>query len=66
MRAFDPEVFDTVFAAIEPLLPVHNETHPLGCHRPRALDRDCFEVMPSSRHGVLMGGRRTPVRRQGL
>ena len=45
MRALDPEVFDTVFAAIEPLLPVHNESHPLGCHRPRAADRDCFEVM---------------------
>jgi transposase len=45
MRALEPEVFDTVFAAIEPLLPVHNETHPLGCHRPRAADRDCFEVM---------------------
>jgi transposase len=45
MRALDPEVFDTVFAAIEALLPVHNETHPLGCHRPRASDRDCFEVM---------------------
>jgi transposase len=24
---------------------VRNETHPLGCHRPRAADRDCFEVM---------------------
>jgi transposase len=45
MRALEPEVFDTVFAAIEPLLPVRNETHPLGCHRPRAADRDCFEVM---------------------
>ncbi len=45
MRALEPEVFDTVFAAIEPLLPVHAETHPLGCHRPRAFDRDCFEVM---------------------
>lgn len=45
MRAFDPEVVDTVWAAVEPLLPVHAETHPLGCHRPRAADRDCFEVM---------------------
>lgn len=45
MRALDPEVFDTVFAAVEPLLPVHNESHPLGCHRPRASERDCFEVM---------------------
>jgi transposase len=45
MRALEPEVFHTVWAAIEPLLPVHNETHPLGCHRPRIPDRDCFEVM---------------------
>jgi transposase len=45
MRAFDPEVVDTVWAAIQPLLPAHQETHPLGCHRPRLPDRDCFEVM---------------------
>jgi transposase len=45
MRAFDDEMFDTVFAAIEPLLPRHVETHPLGCHRPRTEDRDCFKVM---------------------
>ena len=45
MRALAPEVFDTVWAGVEALLPVHNETHPLGCHRPRANDRDCFEVM---------------------
>ncbi len=45
MRAFDPEVVDTVWAGIEPLLPIHSETHPLGCHRPRLPDRDCFEVM---------------------
>jgi transposase len=45
MRALDPEVVDTVWAAVEPLVPVRNETHPLGCHRPRASNRDCFEVM---------------------
>jgi transposase len=45
MRALEPEVFDTVFAGITGLLPVHNETHPLGCHRPRAADRDCFEMI---------------------
>ena len=45
MRAFDPEVVDTVWAAVEPLVPVPADTHPLGCHRPRAADRDCFEVM---------------------
>jgi transposase len=44
MRAFDPEVVDAVWAAVEPLLPVVSEdTHPLGCHRPRVADRLCFE-----------------------
>lgn len=45
MRALDPEVFDAVWAAIEPLVPVLVEVHPLGCHRPRSSNRDCFEVM---------------------
>lgn len=45
MRALDPEVKDTMWEAIEPLVPVRVDTHPLGCHRPRAADRDCFEVM---------------------
>jgi transposase len=45
MRALEPEVVDTVWAAVEPLLPPHPETHPLGCHRRRAPDRHCFEVM---------------------
>src|SRR5262249_18066348 len=44
MRAFDPEVVDTIWAAIEPLVPMPVETHPLGCHRPRLADRDCSEV----------------------
>jgi transposase len=45
MRAFDPEVVDAIWAAIEPLVPVPADTHPLGCHRRRSPDRDCFEVM---------------------
>jgi transposase len=45
MRALDPELFDAVWAAIEPLVPVAVDDHPLGCHRPRASNRDCFEVM---------------------
>lgn len=43
MRALDPEVVDAVFAAIEPLLPVPVDDHPLGCHNPRIDDRVCFE-----------------------
>jgi len=45
MRALDPEVNAIVWRAIEPLLPVPTDKHPLGCHRRRKLDRDCFEVM---------------------
>jgi transposase len=45
MRALDPEVFDAVWPAIEALIPVPADLHPLGCHRPRSSDRDCFAVM---------------------
>lgn len=45
MRALDPEVKAIVWAAIEPLIPVPVDTHPLGRHRRRKSDRDCFEVM---------------------
>lgn len=45
MRALDPEVVDAVWAAIEPLVPKPQDNHPLGCHRRRLSDRDCFEVM---------------------
>ena len=45
MRAFTPEVVDAVWAACGQLLPVPLDTHPLGCHRPRASGRACFEVI---------------------
>jgi transposase len=46
MRAFDPEVVDAIWPAIEARLPpAPADTHPLGCHRPRASDRVCFEAM---------------------
>lgn len=45
MRALDPEVLDAVWAAVEPLVPLRVDEHPLGCHRPRSSNRDCFEVM---------------------
>lgn len=45
MRALDPEVVDAVWAGIIGLIPARVDTHPLGCHRLRAADRDCFEVM---------------------
>jgi transposase len=43
MRAFDPEVKDAVWAAVEGLIPIVNDPHPLGCHRTRVPDRICFE-----------------------
>ncbi|MEZ5411229.1 MAG: IS5 family transposase [Acidimicrobiales bacterium] len=43
MRALDPEVVDAVWTAIEPMLPVPADSHPLGCHNPRLPDRVCFE-----------------------
>lgn len=42
MRALDPDVFNAVWAAVEPILPAPDQTHPLGCHRPRIPDRVCF------------------------
>ena len=45
MRALDPEVKDIVWKAVEPLIPVPKDTHPLGRHRRRKSNRDCFEVM---------------------
>lgn len=45
MRALDPEVVDALWAALEPLLPPPERSHPLGWHRPRASDRLCFRSL---------------------
>ena len=45
MRALDPEVKAIVWQAVEPLVPVPVDTHPLGRHRRRKSNHDCFEVM---------------------
>jgi transposase len=45
MRAFDPEVMDAVWAAVEGLIPVPQCTHPLGCHRRRASSKACFKMI---------------------
>jgi transposase len=43
VQALNPRVVDAVWAAIEALLPPWPpDTHPLGCHRGRISDRDCF------------------------
>ena len=41
-RALDPDVFDVIWTAVEPILPTRPENHPLGRHRPRIDDRLCF------------------------
>ena len=44
MLALHPRTVDAVWAAVEPLIPVHvPNPHPLGCHRHRIADRVCFE-----------------------
>jgi transposase len=46
VRALEPRVLDAVFAALEGLLPARGvDDHPLGCHRPRIADRECFTGM---------------------
>lgn len=48
MQALEPRVVAAVWAAVEPLLPRRPpDSHPLGCHRARIADRDCFR-------GILM------------
>lgn len=42
MRVLEPEVFDAVFSAIEPLLPKSEDHHPLHCHRHRISARTCL------------------------
>lgn len=44
MLALDPRVTDAVWTSVEVHLPPRPpDTHPLGCHRPRISDRDCFD-----------------------
>ena len=46
MLALEPRVVDAVWSALEPHLPaLPPDEHPLGCHRPRMADRECFEAI---------------------
>jgi transposase len=46
MLALDPRVVEAVWAAVEPRLPKRPpDEHPLGCHRARLSDRECFEAI---------------------
>lgn len=42
MLALHPRVVDALWAAVEPRLPDVVDEHPLGCHRRRLDDRECF------------------------
>ena len=42
--ALEPDVFDAVWAAVEPLVPAPTKTHPLGCNRRRPPDRTCLRT----------------------
>jgi len=45
MRALEREVFDTLWAVFESLIPDRPQTHPLGCHRRRVGDRLIFRAL---------------------
>jgi transposase len=46
MLALKPTVVDAIWLSFAAYLPTRGEiTHPLGCHRPRISDRDCFEAI---------------------
>ncbi len=46
MLALEPTVVDAIWQSFAAYLPKRVETdHPLGCHRPRISDRDCFEAI---------------------
>ena len=46
MLALTFRVVDAVWQAVAPLLPERPvDAHPLGCHRRRIPDRDCFEAI---------------------
>ena len=45
MRALDPEVKQAVWQAFQALIPAPVDNHPLGTHRRRKSNYDCFEVM---------------------
>jgi len=46
MLALEPTIVDAIWRSFAAYLPKRAETaHPLGCHRPRIPDRDCFEAI---------------------
>lgn len=41
-RALDPQVANAIWETVRPILPPPDDSHPLGCHNPRAPDEVCF------------------------
>ena len=64
-RALDPEVVEAIWAAIKPILPAADDSHPLGCHNPRVPDRLCFRgilirLVTAPRGSISRPSRRPP------
>jgi transposase len=45
MLALHPRVVTVIWAAVAPRLPAVVDEHPLGCHRPRRDDFECFQAI---------------------
>ena len=45
MLALHPRVVTAIWSAVEPRLPEVVDEHPLGCHRPRRDDFECFQAI---------------------
>jgi transposase len=45
MLALHPRVVTAIWAAVEPRLPKVVDDHPLGCHRRRRDNFECFEAI---------------------
>lgn len=53
MPALPSSVIDPLWIQFEALLPAHEDTHPLGCHRPRITDRLVFDKLVTR---LVLGG----------
>ena len=60
MLALHPRVVTAIWAAVEPRLPEVVDEHPLGCHRPRRDDFECFltTTIPTPPDAVLADSHR--------
>jgi hypothetical protein len=67
MRTLELEVVNVIWQTIEPLLADVDDSHPLGCHRPRVSDPVVFLGDLDSAHDRLVVGRhRSDLRPSGV